>query len=119
MVERSRARRSPARYLAPLALAAAIATTYLIIHHGLESGTSRGAEHHKGAASHRSTHTSSHSGHSGKATKPPSTFYTVRPGDSLSSISSRTGVPVSTIQSLNRNLNPQALQVGQRLRLRR
>jgi spore germination protein len=95
-----------------------IATTYLIIHHGLDSGAARASGHAKKSSSH--THSHPRTTHGGSAApKSTGSFYTVRPGDSLSSISARTGVPVSTIQELNRNLNPQALQVGQRLRLRR
>jgi LysM repeat protein len=48
-------------------------------------------------------------------------FYTVRSGDTLGSISSRTHVPVSVLTTLNASLsqNPNSLQTGQRLRLRR
>ena len=46
-------------------------------------------------------------------------FYTVQSGDTLSSISQATGVPIPIIQTLNPGLNPNALQTGQRLRLRR
>jgi LysM repeat protein len=105
-------RRSRWRYLAPIALAAAITGTYLVVHNGLmhKSSTSQ---------SHVSTH-----GHStttttrrGKASK--SKIYVVRPGDTLSGISQKTGVSIQTIQALNRNLNPNSLQTAQRLRLRR
>jgi LysM repeat protein len=42
----------------------------------------------------------------------------VRSGDTLTSISIETGVPVETLQQLNPGLDTQALQPGQRLRLR-
>ena len=45
-------------------------------------------------------------------------FYTVKPGDSLQLISEKTGVPVSQLQALNPDLDPQALQTGQRIKLR-
>ena len=44
-------------------------------------------------------------------------YYTVRPGDSLSTIANRTGVPVGTLLELNPSLDPQALSTGQRIRL--
>jgi LysM repeat protein len=44
-------------------------------------------------------------------------FYTVRPGDNLSTIANRTGVPVGTLLELNPSLDPQALSTGQRIRL--
>jgi LysM repeat protein len=111
MAVRSRARRSRARYLAPVALAATIAGTYVIVHNTLNAkmstSTSRSAirpqtksgAHHKAAA----------------VTK----FYVVKAGDNLTSIAAKTGVALTTIESLNHHLDPNALQTGQRLRLRR
>lgn len=48
----------------------------------------------------------------------PEDFYVVREGDSFAGISERTGIPVETLQELNPDIDPQALQSGQRLRLR-
>jgi LysM repeat protein len=45
-------------------------------------------------------------------------FYVIKAGDSLSSISVRTGVPVSKLEALNPSIDPTALQTGQRVRLR-
>ena len=44
--------------------------------------------------------------------------YEVQSGDTLSSISEKTGVPMSTIEELNPDIDPQALIEGQSLRLR-
>jgi LysM repeat protein len=52
---------------------------------------------------------------SGRAKK----FYRVRPGDLLSGISDKTGVDIATIIKLNRDVDPQALQAGQLIRLRK
>jgi LysM repeat protein len=49
---------------------------------------------------------------------PKHRFYTIKTGDSLSSISLKTGVPLSTLESLNSSVDPNALQAGHRLRLR-
>jgi LysM repeat protein len=46
------------------------------------------------------------------------TFYVVQSGDSLTAISVKTGVSVPTLESLNPGVDPNALQTGQRLRLR-
>ncbi len=46
------------------------------------------------------------------------TFYTVQPGDNLTTIATKTGVPVLTLEQLNQSLDPNSLQTGQRLRLR-
>ena len=44
--------------------------------------------------------------------------YVVKVGDTLGSISAKTGVPVATLQELNPQLDPQALVSGQKIRLR-
>jgi LysM repeat protein len=104
-------RRSRGRYLAPIALAATITGTYLIVHNGL---------------THKSSTTTSHvNNQSPTVAKRPKTvakakFYVVQPGDTLSSIAQKTGVSVSTLESLNPKLvDPNSLQTAQRLRLRR
>lgn len=105
------ARRSPARYLAPLALAASVTVTILIVEHGV----GRPAVSH--AASVRQA--PPRIGRGAVRGRRLPRFYTVRQGDTLSGIAVRTGVAVSTLQALNPGLNPNALQPGQRLRLRR
>lgn len=44
--------------------------------------------------------------------------YVVRPGDSFGAIAERTGVPIEQLEQLNPEVDPQALVVGQRIRLR-
>lgn len=105
--------RNPARYLAPLALAATIAATYVIVHHTV-------LDKHSSLSTTTSTtvqtvsHTSAGSHHS-SATK---RSYTVRPNDTLSDIARRAGVSVATLESLNPAVNPNSLHVGQKLKLR-
>ncbi|HEV7174651.1 MAG TPA: LysM domain-containing protein [Solirubrobacteraceae bacterium] len=102
-------RRSRWRYLAPIALAAAIAGTYVVVHNGLTHKSSTTSSHVSG----RST-TTRH----GKSSR--AKFYVVKRGDTLSSISQKTGVSIQTLQSLNHSLNdPNSLHIAQRLRLRR
>ena len=103
-------RRSRGRYLAPIALAAAITGTYLVVHNGLTHKSSPTPTHVSG----RPTTT-----HHGKLTH--AKFYVVKPGDTLSNISQKTGVSIETLQALNRKLrlDPNSLQTAQRLRLRR
>ena len=52
----------------------------------------------------------------GKVKKMPST-YTVRKGDTYTSIADRTGVTVKKLRELN-NIDPKKLQIGKRLKLR-
>lgn len=49
--------------------------------------------------------------------KSSSATYTVRPGDTLNSISRQTGVSVDQLRALNGISNPSLIRVGQRLRL--
>ena len=46
-------------------------------------------------------------------------FYTVKSGDNLTTIANTTGIPIATLESLNPRIDPNSLQTGQRLRLRR
>ena len=105
--------RNPARYIAPLALAAAVTATYLVVHHALvdkHSSTS--------TATVQTTTVVNRHGHSGP-TGSKAEFYVVKSGDSLSEIAAKTGVAITTIEALNPQVNPNALQPSQRLRLRR
>ncbi len=43
--------------------------------------------------------------------------YVVEAGDTLTAVAERTGVPLAEIQRLNPDVDPNALQTGQRLRL--
>ena|SRR5437588_5969096 len=96
--------RNRGRYLAPIAILVVIAATVLIVQAELSS------KHH---ARRRLSNISALTRHArGK------TFYVVKSGDSLSSISVKTGVSVPRLESLNRGVDPAALQTGQRLRLR-
>ncbi len=97
--------RSAARYLAPIALAVALAGTYIVIHNGLTSSPSRIQQApRRGGARHR---------HARRR------FYVVGAGENLTGIAARTGVPVGQIEALNPKIDPNSLQSGLRLRLRR
>jgi LysM repeat protein len=100
--------RNPARYLAPIALLATISATYLIVHGGLATKHSTTTPRTSAVARPATSHKLKRS-----------RYYVVRAGDSLSAIASKTGVSLSTLQALNPGVNPNALQVGQRLTLRR
>jgi len=113
MVDRSLGRRSAARYLVPIALAATIASTFLIVANGLHSNAApaRVASH---PGRHRQPRQHLHSAPSHGVT----TSYVVRSGDTLGSIATRFRVSVAQIEQLNPTLNPNALQVGQRVRVK-
>jgi LysM repeat protein len=101
--------RNPARYVAPLAIAAVAAASYVIVHDALKH------KHTTASISIVSTATSvTHTAHNVTKAK----FYVVQPNDTLSRIAAKTGVSLATIEGLNPNINPEALHPHQRLRLR-
>jgi LysM repeat protein len=99
--------RNRGRYLAPIAIAIVIAAAVLII------------QGETGSKHHARPRVNEISGLVHRGNKKAASFYVVRSGDSLSSISVRTGVPVASLESLNPGVDPAALQAGQRLRLHR
>jgi LysM repeat protein len=103
--------RSPARWLAPIALVTVAVAVYAVVAPQGGGETSSG-ERAPAAAEHRSrTATTSAKRVTHRRT------YTVRPGDTLSGIAERTGVPLATITRLNDGVDSQTLQAGQRLKL--
>lgn len=97
--------RNPVRFLAPLALVAAIVAVFAVVQAGREN-TGREA-----AATVKTTHEPRARRQARKR------VYVVKAGDNLSLIAERTGVQLETIQHLNPDLDAQTLRVGQRLRL--
>jgi LysM repeat protein len=101
-------RKLAARVIAPVAIAAPIFGGYLIVHHYVQN--------HDSHPSHAQV-TKPRPKPKGKFKR--ARFYTVRVGDTLTRIASRTGLTIERLQALNPRINPNALQTGQRLRLRR
>ncbi|HYZ79744.1 MAG TPA: LysM domain-containing protein [Solirubrobacteraceae bacterium] len=102
-----------ARFLAPIALAAVGVGVYLIVHSTVGQDTSSVASSTSGLGTGRQ-----HATH--KRRRSPK-YYVVKSGDTLSRISSHVHVPVAELTTLNPSLSsdPNSLQTGQRLRLRR
>ena len=103
------AHRSPARFQAPRALLAFVVALFL----GVQSSQTDPDE---SGTSNRATDT--------RPTPTPTPErrgprrYRVKVGDTPSSIAEKTGVPLEDILRLNPDLDPQTIQVGQRIRLR-
>ncbi len=110
-------RRSPARFLAPIALVAAAAAVLLVV----QANRSDSGADQQGTSTARveSTKGSTTKGDSKRtsSSKKRRRVYVVKPGDILSSVAEKTGVSVERIQELNPDLDAQALQVGQRIKL--
>ena len=114
------ARRSPLRFLAPvalvlfaLALLVILASTGGSDSHNKPSASERQKDRDLGAASKKKSkrRTTASGGL-------PTRTYTVKSGDTLGSISGKTGIPVEKLQELNPQLDPQQLVSGQKIKLR-
>jgi LysM repeat protein len=105
------ARRSPARLLAPLALAGFVIALLVVIN-GANSGSSDqpGA---RPAASATATPTRKQKARARRRR------YVVKAGDTPSGIAEKTGVPLSQILELNPTLDDQSLSVGDKIKLRK
>jgi len=100
------------RWAAPVAFLAAITIGALVVRAGLESGG------HHNAQQSTTTVTTTTKKHHHHPTQTVATTYTVQTGDTLSVIASKTGTTVAILLKLNRNIDPQALQVGQKIRVK-
>lgn len=105
-------RRRTARILAPLALLVALLAVFYVIQHSDTSSDS-------GSSSTTAKTTTTRTGPKPKPkpTAGPKT-YTVQSGDTLTAIAEKTHVSADQITELNPNLDPQGLQVGEKVKLR-
>jgi LysM repeat protein len=109
------ARRSPARFIAPLALIAAVVAVVLVVQgNDLTGSGSKGSTSTQSDGDSTPTATSSTTATTERKKRKT---YVVKPGDILTTVSERTGVTVEQLQAYNPGLDPQSLQVGQRIRL--
>jgi LysM domain len=109
--------RSPARFLAPLALVAFGIALFLVVTSSSpepDGGDDRGRSTDEQPAASPGDGDEEEDGGKRKGRR----RYTVRPGDTPSSIAEKTGVPLEEILRLNPDLDPQTLSPGQRIKLR-
>jgi LysM repeat protein len=103
--------RSPARFLAPIALIAFAFALYTVVDDarrpaGGDSGTPASASPTATAAEQTK-----------KSSKRKRRSYTVKSGDTPSGIAEKAGISLDTLMQLNPDLDPQTLAPGQRIRL--
>jgi LysM repeat protein len=103
------AHRSPARFLAPLALVAVIFALFMIVQSSQTGSDETESPNRANGAQPTATAEPQRRG---------PRRYRVREGDTPSSIAEKTGVPLEDILRLNPDLDPQTLRPGQRIRLR-
>jgi LysM repeat protein len=97
--------RNPARVAAPLALLAALVAVVVVV-----QATGSSSSSSPPPARTTATQSVRHVRAAPKA-------YVVKAGDTLTVIADKTGVSLDTIQRLNPDVDPNALQTGQRLTL--
>jgi LysM repeat protein len=103
--------RSPARFLAPLALVGFVIALLMVVTSSQNQPEGSGAPNQSSGTPAASP--------TGTAQKPKGRRrYTVKAGDTPSSIAEKTGVPLEEILRLNPDLDPQTLSPGQRIKLR-
>lgn len=96
-----------ARIFAALALIAAVLAIVLVV-----SAANKESSSDKG---HKSADTTKQEP---KHQRTQAATYTVKPGDTLIAIAHKTGVPISEIQALNPEVDPQILIAGETLKLK-
>lgn len=96
-----------ARILAALALVGAVLLTVVVI-----SGATGGEEGGNDKPNNQARQQQK------QKPKTNAKTYEVEEGDTLITISQKTGIPVGQLERLNPDLDPQALQLGQELNLR-
>lgn len=108
-------RQALARAIALSALVVAILAIGVVIASNTGGGENGKRNHPGKQAKHRK---GKQKGKGNGGEKPTPATYTVKSGDTLTSIAADTGVSVVKIQELNPNIDPQILVEGQELKLR-
>lgn len=113
-----RTRKSPARFLAPLALIAFVIVFFSVL--SSPGGDGEKASGSKKGATTTTDRSETSTTKTTRATKParkkPKT-YTIQAGDTLGTIAEKTGVSLTTIQELNPDVDSTALTTGQKIKL--
>jgi len=104
--------RSPARFIAPLALVAVGVALFMVISSSLDDSGGNAPGQTSGNEPTASPTPK------GKRERKGPRRYRVKTGDTPSSIAEKTGVPLEEILRLNPDLDPQTLAPGQRIKLR-
>jgi len=107
------AHRSPARWLAPLALAVFVIALIVVIGGGSPEGSDRGNDTAPPAA------TAVDGEQQGRdQNRRRRKTYVVKLGDTPSQIAAETGVSLDQLEKLNPDLDPQLLAPGEKIRIR-
>jgi LysM repeat protein len=112
------AARTPARFLAPIALVAFAFALYTVVQNARDNaGTSSSSATPAQTASPKSGSSAKSGKKSAKSHLKKA--HRVQAGETPSSIALKYGITVKQLEKLNPDMDPQALTVGERLRLRK
>jgi LysM repeat protein len=110
--------RTPARWLAPLALVGAAVAIAVTVKATSSNGGGGTATSTSGAPSSTAPTTTTAAATTATTTTPAAgRTYTVQPGDVLSAIAEKTGVALTRIEALNPDVDAQSLHAGQKIKL--
>ena len=110
--------RSPARFLAPLALVVFALALFTVVTKATNDDSGGGSQQTNQPAGATATPKPGNESSQGNKKKKSPKTYTVKAGDTPSGIAEKTGVPLDELLQLNPDLDPQALAPGAELKLR-
>jgi LysM repeat protein len=115
-----RTRRSPARWLAPLALIAVLVAFAAVVSGSGDEGSSPLLTGTTESTSKPSGQKARKSGTKTAAKRAPAAkkTYVVQVGDTLGGIADKTGVPLERLEQLNPDVDSHLMTAGQKIRLR-
>ncbi len=102
-------RQRAARYAAPVAFLAAITIAALLVRAGLQQGS---------PAKSPTTTSLTQTAHKRAKKAPRARYHRVRQGETFGSIAARLGTTVTRLERLNPGVDPNALHVGQKIRVK-
>lgn len=118
----SSSRRRLARYAAPAVFLLGVTVAVLLIRSGLGGGapstTALGPVTHPSTAQVAPPPTAPTASSTRTSTAAGAQYYTVRRGDTYGAIAAREGTTVAALEQLNPGVSSNALQVGQKIRVR-
>ena len=110
--------RGTARWLAPLAFLVAVTVAVLLVRSGLHQGKQANGTT-AGTTLTQTTHRHAHKhAKKKKAHRAGGSYYTVQSGDTFSSIAVKLGTTSAQLEQLNPTIDPSALHVGERIRVK-
>jgi LysM repeat protein len=107
------------RYAAPAAFLLAATAAIVLVRSGIDAGDDAGTR--AGSVpvlTRKQVATTTTKRHTTTTTASSQAFWTVQAGDTFGVISTKTGVPVATIERLNPSVSSTSLFIGEKIRLR-